>query len=191
MAESPIELDASRADQRAECESEEATAMSAKQDEIPVKTKQRKVDQGVMPLILALAFVSLLLTIPAYGSLGQALRDLEDVDEIVFAVRQLKGPHWYENIGYAITDVNDKVIGYREVWIGTKFPRDLDYHAVFPQHKQRLESALDEGQFIYAAQMAVHPDHQRRRRAHGNRQVGTPGGVGLHRRDGDIAAPKL
>ena len=35
------------------------------------------------------------------------------MEEIVFAVRQPKGPHWYENLGYTITDVDDKSYGSR------------------------------------------------------------------------------
>jgi Hydrazine synthase alpha subunit middle domain len=32
-------------------------------------------------------------------------------EDIVFAVRQPKGPHWYENFGYAVTDVGRKAYG--------------------------------------------------------------------------------
>ncbi|MDO8543623.1 MAG: hypothetical protein Q7S40_24540 [Opitutaceae bacterium] len=32
-------------------------------------------------------------------------------EEIVFAVRQPKGPHWYENFGHAVTDVNRTAYG--------------------------------------------------------------------------------
>ena len=35
----------------------------------------------------------------------------QSVENIVFAVRQPKGPHWYENFGYRITDCNDKCYG--------------------------------------------------------------------------------
>ncbi len=31
-------------------------------------------------------------------------------EEIVFAVRQPKGPHWYENFGHDITDENKAVL---------------------------------------------------------------------------------
>ncbi len=41
------------------------------------------------------------------------LRLPEQTEEVVFAIRQPKGHHWYENMGYAITDVNDKVYGSR------------------------------------------------------------------------------
>lgn len=37
--------------------------------------------------------------------------DLDGIEEVVFAVRQPKGPHWYENMGYTIADVNDKAYG--------------------------------------------------------------------------------
>lgn len=43
--------------------------------------------------------------------LTETAQALEEIEEVVFAVRQLKGPHWYENIGYAITGVEDKVYG--------------------------------------------------------------------------------
>jgi hypothetical protein len=32
-------------------------------------------------------------------------------DEIIFAVRQPKGPHWYENFGHQVTDENKKLYG--------------------------------------------------------------------------------
>jgi hypothetical protein len=32
-------------------------------------------------------------------------------DEVVFALRQPKGPHWYENFGHAVTDVNRTAYG--------------------------------------------------------------------------------
>jgi hypothetical protein len=32
-------------------------------------------------------------------------------DEVVFAVRQPRGPHWYENFGHAVTDVNRTAFG--------------------------------------------------------------------------------
>ncbi len=32
-------------------------------------------------------------------------------DEVVFAVRQPRGPHWYENFGHAVTDVNRTAYG--------------------------------------------------------------------------------
>jgi hypothetical protein len=34
-----------------------------------------------------------------------------DVDEIVFAVREPKGPHWYENFGYAVNSADEKMYG--------------------------------------------------------------------------------
>ncbi|MHC4521461.1 MAG: hypothetical protein ACYTAS_22950, partial [Planctomycetota bacterium] len=57
--------------------------------------------------------LNVLLATSACADLARAARDLDEVDEIVFAVRQAKGPHWYENMGYAITDVNDKAYGAR------------------------------------------------------------------------------
>jgi len=48
-------------------------------------------------------------TVRAKGEGGQ----VEDVEDVVFAVRQPKGPHWYENLGYRITDVNDTAYGSR------------------------------------------------------------------------------
>ncbi len=38
------------------------------------------------------------LPIPAAGPVA------EGVEEIVFAVREPKGPHWYENFGYEVQD---------------------------------------------------------------------------------------
>ena len=37
--------------------------------------------------------------------------DLGNVRDILFSVRQPKGPHWYENMGYAITDIDTKTYG--------------------------------------------------------------------------------
>lgn len=36
---------------------------------------------------------------------------LAPADEVVFAVRQPKGPHWYENFGHTVTDVNRTAYG--------------------------------------------------------------------------------
>jgi len=44
---------------------------------------------------------------------ARAAVESDQVEEVVFAVRQAKGPHWYENVGYKITDVNDKAYGSR------------------------------------------------------------------------------
>ncbi|MCF7973594.1 MAG: hypothetical protein K9N55_07245 [Phycisphaerae bacterium] len=62
-------------------------------------------------MTVILIALTLLLAGPASGDLTEAARALEAVDEVVFAVRELKGPHWYENIGYSITGVNNKVYG--------------------------------------------------------------------------------
>lgn len=59
----------------------------------------------VTHLTVILVALCLSLAIPTRG--GPA------IEEVIFAVRQHKGPHWYENIGYAITDVNNKVYGSR------------------------------------------------------------------------------
>ena len=55
----------------------------------------------------------LLLAGPVVDNLTPAANGLDEIKEVVFAVRQPKGPHWYENLGYAITDVNDKAYGSR------------------------------------------------------------------------------
>ena len=59
--------------------------------------------------------IGLVLLSAAPVSVGRTpfLRESDATEEIVFAVRQPKGPHWYENLGYAITDVNDKAYGSR------------------------------------------------------------------------------
>ena len=38
---------------------------------------------------------------------------VKSLEEVIFVVRQPKGSHWYENMGYAVTDVNDKRYGSR------------------------------------------------------------------------------
>lgn len=60
-------------------------------------------------VVVSLAFLSW--AAPVYGGVGQS--NLAPVEDIVFALRQPKGPHWYENLGYKITDVNDKAYGER------------------------------------------------------------------------------
>ena len=50
---------------------------------------------------------------PGYADPAMAPASRDQIEEVVFAVRQPKGPHWYENLGYAITDVNDKAYGAR------------------------------------------------------------------------------
>jgi hypothetical protein len=65
----------------------------------------------LIDVTVVLAGLMLFSSGPAYGDLAKANRELDGIKEVVFAVRQLKGPHWYENIGYSITGVNDKVYG--------------------------------------------------------------------------------
>jgi len=60
---------------------------------------------------LVLAGLCVFFVGPARGDLDEATKELAKIEEVVFAVRELKGPHWYENIGYAITDVKNKVYG--------------------------------------------------------------------------------
>ena len=68
---------------------------------------------SIARIIVLLAGLNLLLAHPARADLAQATRDLNEIDEIIFAVRQPKGPHWYENMGYKITGVDDKAYGAR------------------------------------------------------------------------------
>ncbi|NQV31875.1 MAG: hypothetical protein HQ515_04230, partial [Phycisphaeraceae bacterium] len=51
---------------------------------------------AMVPVVFGLFFAG-----PACGDLTEATQELDRIEEVVFAVRQLKGPHWYENIGYA------------------------------------------------------------------------------------------
>jgi hypothetical protein len=44
-------------------------------------------------------------------SLLSGLGESTATDEIIFAVRQPKGPHWYENFGHQVTDENKKLYG--------------------------------------------------------------------------------
>lgn len=60
------------------------------------------------PVSLALLLYPVLLTVTAPASAQN-----QPVSEVIFAVRQPKGPHWYENLGYAIYDVNKKLYGSR------------------------------------------------------------------------------
>ena len=76
-----------------------------------MRTKRRAAGLGVTKVAVLLVGLSLFSVTPACGDLDTG--ELDKLEEVVFAVRQLKGPHWYENIGYAITDVNDKVYGTR------------------------------------------------------------------------------
>lgn len=83
--------------------------MTGKRNDTLGKAAKRKLGLHVIDMPLVLIGLSLWLSTPACGDPAK----LGGVEEVVFAVRQLKGPHWYENIGYAITDVNDKVYGAR------------------------------------------------------------------------------
>ena len=62
---------------------------------------------------VALVGLSLLFIAPAWADRAENTEQLGEIEEIVFAVRQPKGPHWYENMGYTIIDVNDKSYGSR------------------------------------------------------------------------------
>jgi len=70
-----------------------------------IKTITHAAKWIVAYLIVVLVGLSLLFAVPVCADPA--------VDEVIFAVRQPKGPHWYENMGYAIMDVNDKVYGSR------------------------------------------------------------------------------
>jgi len=65
---------------------------------------------GVAVVLLGL---DLLFAVSARGNLANSTSNNNKIERIVFAVRQPKGPHWYENFGYAITNVNDKAYGSR------------------------------------------------------------------------------
>ncbi len=68
---------------------------------------------AAVPRIVAL--VTFVLPIAAPASIGRAdfAEHVREIDEVIFAVRQPKGPHWYENLGYRIADVKDKAYGSR------------------------------------------------------------------------------
>ena len=70
-----------------------------------IRTRTHAAKWMVAYLTVILAGLSLSFTAPANADLP--------VEEVIFAVRQHKGSHWYENMGYAITDVNDKAYGSR------------------------------------------------------------------------------
>jgi len=80
---------------------------------MPIKTKRHSTSVVVTRLIVVLVGLSLLVSATAYSDIAATARESDKTEEIVFAVRQPKGPHWYENMGYAITDVNDKAYGSR------------------------------------------------------------------------------
>jgi len=87
--------------------------MPDKRDPMPGPTQGRATVLGLADVIVVLTGLSLSWATSAWGDSAKATRELDQIEEIVFAVRQHKGPHWYENLGYAITDVNDKVYGSR------------------------------------------------------------------------------
>jgi hypothetical protein len=76
-----------------------------------LKTKGSATGRVFAAASVILAGLNLLIAARACGDLTEAASELDRLEEIVFAVRQPKGPHWYESIGYAITDMNDKVYG--------------------------------------------------------------------------------
>lgn len=85
--------------------------MADKQNNLIIRIKRRATCPVVADVTVVLVGLSLLFAIPVYGDIAEVTREPGKIEEIVFAVRQFKGPHWYENMGYAITDVNDKVYG--------------------------------------------------------------------------------
>ena len=70
-----------------------------------VTTSRYTANPAVTYLIVFLSVLSLLFATSVWGDSA--------IEEVIFSVRQHKGPHWYENMGYAITDVNDKAYGSR------------------------------------------------------------------------------
>ena len=94
-------------------ELEEPMTMIDKRNNMLIRTNRRATGLVVADVTVVLVGLSLLFATPACGDLAQATIESDKIEEIVFAVRQPKGPHWYENMGYAITDVNDKVYGSR------------------------------------------------------------------------------
>jgi Tol biopolymer transport system component len=87
--------------------------MAYKRNNILKRTKRHLVGVVVTRVIVIFAGFGLLAPAPAYGQTTKSARESDKTEQIVFAVRQPKGPHWYENMGYAITDVNDKAYGSR------------------------------------------------------------------------------
>ncbi|MHC4325674.1 MAG: HzsA-related protein, partial [Planctomycetota bacterium] len=89
-------------------ESGDAGRLIRQNDELeePTSMVSKKNSMSVILIGLSLLFAN-----PVYGDIAEVAKDLDQIGEIVFAVRQHKGPHWYENMGYAITDVNDKAYG--------------------------------------------------------------------------------
>jgi len=71
------------------------------------------VNLALANMIVVLAGQVLLLATPAGLDRALATSESGAIEEIIFAVRQPQGPHWYENLGSAITDVNDKAYGSR------------------------------------------------------------------------------
>ncbi|MHC4507655.1 MAG: HzsA-related protein [Planctomycetota bacterium] len=80
---------------------------------MPARIKECAIGLFVADVIIFLVGLSLLFAPLACGDLAKATIEPDKTVEIVFAIRQPKGPHWYENMGYAITDVNDKAYGSR------------------------------------------------------------------------------
>lgn len=64
-------------------------------------------------MVIVLAGYILLSVASADGELTGMTTEPDGLPEISFTVRQPGSGHWYENLGYAITDVNDKVFGSR------------------------------------------------------------------------------
>ncbi|MFC1604848.1 hypothetical protein ACFL5F_07455 [Planctomycetota bacterium] len=87
--------------------------MVDRRNNVLIRTKTRAMGLFVADVTVVLIGLSLLFAVPIRGDLTESIKELDKIEEIVFAVRQLKGPHWYENMGYAITDVNDKAYGSR------------------------------------------------------------------------------
>ncbi len=90
---------------RRDDEFEERMAMADRLNNILIKTKRRATGLVVADVTVVLVGLSLLFAAPVYGDIAEVTRELDKIEDIVFAVRQLKGPHWYENMGHSFAQI--------------------------------------------------------------------------------------
>ncbi len=83
--------------------------MTYRQSKISNRTRSGQAGRISERMLLVLGGFFLFIVGSVSGGPAETTHELDGVEAVVFAVRQLKGPHWYENIGYAITGVDDKV----------------------------------------------------------------------------------
>ncbi len=89
---------------------------------VSMKSKRSAAALPTAVFIVGMAWTLLLASL-ACSTPVVAPDDLDGVEAVIFAVRQPRGPHWYENMGYSIADVNDKAVPGTESLVMINSPK--------------------------------------------------------------------